>query len=50
VSYNSQNTVDIQILIIDNNRDFASDFAKLLQIKGFSVTVETSFKNGRYSI
>lgn len=46
MSHNSQNTVDIQILIVDDNRDFANVFAKLLQIKGFSVTVETSFKNG----
>jgi DNA-binding response OmpR family regulator len=38
--------VDIRILIIDNNRDFANIFAKLLQIKGFSVSVEATFKNG----
>ena len=46
MAHTSQNTADIQILIIDNNQNFANVFAKLLQIKGFSVTVETTFKRG----
>ena len=45
MSYTSQN-ITIQILIIDNNHNFANIFAKLLEIKGFSVTVEATFKTG----
>ena len=44
--YTPQNITDIRILIIDSNRDFANVFAKLLKIKGFSVTVETTFETG----
>ena len=46
MAHTSQNIAGIQILIIDNNQNFANVFAKLLQIKGFSVTVETTFKRG----
>jgi len=46
VLYTTQKTVDIQILIIDNNHNFTNIFAKLLKIKGFSVIVKTTFKTG----
>ena len=44
--YTPQNITDVRILIIDDNKDFANVFAKLLKIKGFSVTVENTFKTG----
>jgi len=46
VSNTARDITNIQILIIDNNHDFANVFTKLLQIKGFSVTAETTFKTG----
>ena len=46
MAHTPQNIVDIRVLIIDDNKDFANVFAKLLKIRGFSVTVETTFKIG----
>ena len=37
---------NIQILIIDDNPSLVNIFAKVLKIKGFSVTAETTFKKG----
>ena len=41
-----QNIVDMRIMIIDNDPDFGSVFARLLRIKGFDVTMKTNLKAG----
>ncbi len=42
----SHNIINIQILIIDNNRNFGNVFAKLLQIKGFLLLLRPRSKQG----
>ena len=42
----SVNSDQMRILIIDDDPSLVNTFAKILKIKGFSVTAETTFKKG----
>ena len=46
----SRITQNMKILIIDDNPELVNVFAKMLQIKGFFVTTETTIKAGLYRL